>query len=317
MNCSFIIITDSKKYKECCLQLLSIKYQKIEKYEVIVCGDISQELQNFIVSHNIVCKLIQKPEYAKNGKLGAMRNEACTHAIYENLIISDDDMLFSLDWYNQIKNNDAFDILTTRVALPDGTRFWDHCCYMSPSNGHIILNPDEEDTHLYMSGGQSWIMKKDVFNILQWDEDLKIYNMNNLKDYMQGNHNEDTEYSLRCRTKFKISHDHNTIVYHNDPSYTSYGRVVRRRQNGASHLWCKNIKLPPEILLGLGKHLLSIGYEAEYVDLIRKIHIDYNNLDMLKVLNDIDQKLGGPLLDSKFTFDNQHYNNLINILSDL
>ena len=114
-------------------------------------------------------------------------------------------MLFSLDWYLNIQKNKEFDILTPKIKLPDGTRFWDNACYMSPEKGHIILNHNETDDYLYMSGGQSWIMKKYVFDKVKWDEDILIYNMKNLDQYTKGMHNEDTDYSLKCRKNgFKI-----------------------------------------------------------------------------------------------------------------
>lgn len=311
MQISFIIITDSKKYKECCLQIKSIKYQNIPNYEIIIAGNISQDLVSFLNNIDVPYSFLNMEQEASSGKLGAMRNEACKVAKYDNLVISDDDMLFTKDWYTNLKLNTNFDILTTRVKLPDGTRFWDHCCYMSPTRGHIILNPNEDDDHLYMSGGQSWIMKKHVFEAFQWNENMQIYNMSNLEDYSKGRHNEDTEYSLRCRSQFKINHDHNTVVYHNDPSYTSYGRVVRRRYNKASFRWSQGILLPHQQLFEIANLLLSKGLEAEAVDIFRKLYIETGNEQVKKILEDIDNQLGGSLEDSVFSFENKEYTDLV------
>lgn len=313
MNISFVIITDSKKFNEICLQIKSIKKQNISKYEIIISGYISDKLKHFLNICDVPFTVLDLKEAANSGGLGQMRNAACKICKYDNIVISDDDMLFTNQWYISLIKNQDFDILTTRVMLPDGTRFWDHCCYMSPANGHKILNPEENDNFLYMSGGQSWIMKKYVFDTFQWDENLHIYNMSNINDYNNGKHNEDTEYSLRCRSKFKISHNHDIIVYHNDASYTSYGRVVRRRYNKSDHKWCEKIKLPHQVIVDIASSLIKIGLEAESVDLFRKLYIETKEQSIKNILDDIDKQLGGPLQDSHFTFNNEEYYNLIEI----
>jgi hypothetical protein len=316
MNCSFIIITNSKKYKECCLQILSIIAQKIPKYEILLCGDISASLEQFISTKNIPYTSIHRPKEAKNGKLGSMRNAACSQAKYDNLIISDDDMLFTFKWYESLLSRTSdFDILTTQVRLPDGTRFWDHCCYMSPAKGHIVLNPDETDDYLYMSGGQSWIMKKYVYDKVKWDENIEIYSMSNLNEYKQGKHNEDTDYSLRCRKYFRISYDHNVVVYHNDASYTSIGRVVRRRYNNAPNTWLRTILLPPEIMINFAMELLSLKLEADALDILRTIYIRYPSKfdDVRKYLTDIENYYGGPLIDSNYSIVNKEYDELLKV----
>lgn len=311
MNISFIIITNGGKDDECILQIRSIIRQSIPNYEIVISGSVSNKIRSYLDDNKVSYQAIDMPEDAVKGRLGVMRNSACDIAKYEYLVISDDDMLFTNDWYSNISQCNSFDILTPRVKLPDGTRFWDHCCYMSPSKGHIILNPSESDTHLYMSGGQSWVMNKKVFNKFRWDEDLAIYHMSNMEDYRQGKHNEDTEYSLRCRQEFQIEHHPNVVVYHNDSSYTSYGRVVRRRFNKASFDWCSNINLPPQIMLDIANHLLSNQLEAEAVDLFRKIYQNTQNESVKTILNDIDNQLGGPLDGSDFTFDNTEYQELV------
>lgn len=310
MNISFIIVTNGLKDKECALQIRTIRNQSIPQYEIVIVGNVSLAIRSLLKSLDIPHTSIDMKEEADKGSLGAMRNAACKMAAYPYMVISDDDMLFTDKWYYNIKQNKPFDILTPRVKLPDGTRFWDHCCYMSPTKGHIILNPDENDDYLYMSGGQSWVMTKEVFEVVQWDEGLKIYNMSNMQDYQAGKHNEDTEYSLRCRQKFTIQHNPNILVYHNDSSYTSYGRVVRRRHNRAPFDWCKNISLPPQVMMDMGSLLLNAGLEAEGIDLFRKVYIDTSNNSVKNILNDIDEQLGGSLEGSIFSFNDNEYHKL-------
>lgn len=320
MNVSFIIITDSNKISECLLQIRSIVNLNIPKYEIVICGKLNDNLRNSIMQLSGYVVFIDKPEAADLGQLGLMRNYACDASSYDNLVISDDDMLFTKNWYNELLNTDtSFDILTTRVQLPDGTRFWDHCCYMSPTKGHIILNPDETDSHLYMSGGQSWIMKKYVFDKVRWDENIAIYSMSNMTDYNKGKHNEDTEYSLRCRENFSISHNHNIVVYHNDASYTSIGRVVRRRYNKAPHTWIRPILLPPEIMINFSMELLKVGLEAEALDILRTVSTSHESRfeDVREYLQNIEKHYGGKLIDSTYQIENNDYNTLIASLNIL
>jgi glycosyltransferase involved in cell wall biosynthesis len=297
MKISFIIITNASKPKKIIDQIESIYEQKIKEFEIIISGD-KKNLN--LPKENI--KFISAKKEAKVGALGAMRNKACDVARYDNVVISDDDMLFCKDWYKNISYQKAdFDILTPEVKLPDGTRFWDHCCYQSPVNGHSILEEDETDEHLYMSGGQSWVMKKHVWNKVKWDESIEIYKMKNIKDYKQGKHNEDTDFALRCRNAgFKITHNRNIQVVHNDASYTSVGRLVRRRIHKSQN-WCKELNFPHKINLEIAKLLLSYGVEAEAVDLLRKCSLE-GDMSADLALEDLENSRGGRLKNTNFQF---------------
>jgi len=306
MDISFIIITNGKNNQKLINQIKSIQKQKIKNYEIIISGstDLKFEQENIIY--------IKNEEKANSGSLGGLRNEACNIAKYENLVISDDDMLFSLDWYLNVQKNKEFDILTPKIKLPDGTRFWDNACYMSPEKGHIILNHNETDDYLYMSGGQSWIMKKYVFDKVKWDEDILIYNMKNLDQYTKGMHNEDTDYSLKCRKNgFKIKYVPQVLVYHDDATYTSIGRVVRRRTANNDQRWCFNFNFNQDILYKFGVELFQYGYQAEGFDLMRKLEIQENNFLAKQFMENIEANFGGKLKDSIFTFDNIEYNNIL------
>jgi len=306
MDISFIIITNGKNNQKLINQIKSIQKQKIKNYEIIISGitDLKFNEENIIYKEN--------EQKAKSGSLGGLRNEACNTAKYENLVISDDDMLFSLDWYSNAQKNQEFDILTPKIKLPDGTRFWDNACYMSPEKGHIILNHNETDDYLYMSGGQSWIMKKYVFDKIKWDEDILIYNMKNIDQYTKGMHNEDTDYSLKCRKSgFKIKYTPQVLVYHDDATYTSIGRVVRRRTANNNQKWCFNFNFNPDILYKFGTELFQYGYQAEGFDLMRKLEIQENNFLAKQFIENIEANFGGKLEDSIFTFDNIEYNNIL------
>ena len=287
---SFIIITNGKKVDKTLLQIKSIRDLAIKNYEIILCGVCDQFIGDDI-------KKYDTRSMADSGSLGGMRNLAVLNSQYQNIVVSDDDMLFPTDWYQNICSYlQDFDILTTRVVCPDGTRFWDHCCYMSPTHGHIVLNPDEKDDYLYMSGGQSWIMKKYVWQKVKWDEELLIYNCNGLKDYRDGKHNEDTDFSMRCREAgFQISHDLNTTVIHNDRTYTAIGRIVRRRVAGNGPEWCKNISVDSKTAFNIAQSLFSGGYQAECMDILRKYKA-------IEVIESLELNFGGSLYGSEFSY---------------
>lgn len=300
MDLSFIIITNGKKKIELLNQIQSIQNLNIPKYEIIICGDISYF--NYLKNNNLT--LLEDSYNASRGSLGGLRNRACAKAKYENLVISDDDMLFSESWYNNLLDSTPFEILTTCIRNPDGTRFWDNACYQSPTRGHINLNYDEHDDHLYMSGGQSWLIKRELWESVKWDEDLLIYKMNNLTDYSKGLHNEDTDFALRCRSQnIKIQHNPNIVVFHNDKTYTGIGRMVRRRSFYKDHLWVKDVNFPEKVCLELSVNLINYGIHAEGIDLLRFLYNQKQSFSAKAILENFEVQLGGALENSKFYFD--------------
>jgi GT2 family glycosyltransferase len=308
MDISFIIITNGKKPQELSAQVNSILGLSITNYEIIIIGEVSN-----LKYDSLKIKLIKDSESASRGSLGALRNNACKLAIYENLVISDDDMLFTKDWYQNLLKAPSFQILTTCIRNPDGTRFWDNACYMSPIHGHVNLNYNEEDDYKYMSGGQSWLIKKSVWEQVKWDEDLLIYKMKNLEDYSKGLHNEDTDFALRCREKgFKITHYPEVIVYHNDATYTGIGRMVRRRSVQKDESWALSFNFPEKISLEFAINLINYGLHAEGADLLRKIASE-GSLIGQQALKQFEDQLGGILENSQFTFDNIEYKDLIKL----
>lgn len=304
MNISFIIITDGKKPHKLLNQIQSIRYQKIKNYEIIISGN-----PNNIFYNQPDIKIVEDIHGASTGNLSSMRNKACSLAQYEYLVISDDDMLFSLNWYNLLSSNkNLSDITTTCVKLPDGTRFWDHCCYNSPLNGHKILDINEKDNYLYMSGGQSWIMNKKVFETVQWDESISFYQA--LSD--KKSQNEDTDFAERCRNAgFLIQHIHDIIVYHDDATYSSVGRNMGRRKNSNMD-WILLFKDDVSLMSMMYNYLVTNNLYCESIDILRYIVSNYpteNEASM--ALDSIYNNYGGKLSDSNFTFNNYAYKNIL------
>lgn len=312
MDISFVIITGGKKPDHIKRLLSSIKKQGIKNFESIIVGDTeSLSLDLFSLGlcapkSNII-KTVERKKAAQKGELGVMRNAGCKEAKFENIVILDDDLLLTKDWYKNVVNfKEEYDILTCQVRVPDGGRYWDHACYQSPTNGHSTLEADQEDDYLYMSGGCSWLMKKYVFEKIQYDSS-EIYNMSNLKDYSEGKHNEDTYFAQRCRhSGFKIKHNHKSVAFHDDPTYTNLGRYARRRENGRTQEWVKTMDLdfPPEVIVQFSAALYNSGFPAEAADTLRMgLYRHIKNQTLEENWKKLSDAHGGELSDARWSMN--------------
>ncbi len=309
MNISFVVITNGKKINKTTLVLKSIFYQKVPEYEILLCGryyidSLPERLKDKI-------NYIKKPKAATDGLLGVMRNSGCSQAKHDVIVILDDDMILSKDWYkNLLKYGPDFDVLTSKILLPEGTRFWDHACYMSPKYGHVILEETENDDYLYMSGGQAWVMKKYVFEKAKWNVEMstgKRANMKNVEEYHAGKHNEDTDFSEKVRSfGFAIKHNHQMLAFHNDAIYTCVGRICNPRQNGRTYEWVKSIdmyRLPEEIVTE-AKEWYKQGYLGECADILRyALLFHFNNAFLQNELDSLEKAYGGKLSDNNWNID--------------
>ena len=250
-----------------------------------------------------------------------MRNTGCKHASFDNIVILDDDLLLTKTWYeNLLKYKEDYDILTCQVRVPDGGRYWDHACYQSPRNGHITLEADQDDDYLYMSGGCSWLMKKHVFEKIQYDSS-EIYNMSNLKDYSEGKHNADTYFSKRCREAgFKIRHNHNSVAFHDAATYTNLGRFARRRENDRTQKWVQSMDLdfPPEVIVQFAAALYNSGLPAESADVLRMgLERHFKNQILEENWKKLADAHGGELSDTRWAMDQDPlYSETLNWLNE-
>ena len=310
MDISFVIITGGGKPKHVQRLLSSIKKQNIENFESIIIGSTENlSIDPFSLglsapSTNAI-KTIEKKEAAQKGELGVMRNAGCKESRFDNIVILDDDLLLTKNWYKNLLNfKEDYDILTCQVRVPDGGRYWDHACYQSPKHGHITLEADQQDDYLYMSGGCSWLMKKHVFEKIQYDSS-EIYNMKNLKDYSEGKHNEDTYFAQRCRhAGFKIKHNHNSVAIHDDATYTNLGRFARRRENNRTHEWVKSMDLdfPPEVIVQFSAGLYNSGFPAEAADVLRMgLERHMKNQTLEENWKKLSDAHGGALSDARWS----------------
>ncbi len=202
---SFCIITNGKRMEKLKRQIETIRALNIPRYEIWVGGALPVRSPDFIPV------FYPMPELAEAGRLGAMRNALCGVAGLSTLVVTDDDMLFHDDFYTgMLQFGKKFDVLCTKLLNPDCTRYWDWATYGGPK-GHRLLEYGEQDPNIYVTGGRV-IMKRRVFDQVQWNPDLTI------------NHFEDVDFSRRLHEAgFKIEMNQGCTMTHDDPRYTQIG----------------------------------------------------------------------------------------------
>jgi GT2 family glycosyltransferase len=193
---SFGIITNYAKPDKLISTVESIRKLNIPDYEIRIAVDGKNE-----------------------GFLGKLRNQVASGARYDHLIITDDDVIFHDNFYNELlKYGEDYDILLPELLNPDGTRLWDWCEYGGP-NGHQILECNVPDNGYVVTPGGCIIMKSKVFDRVKWNETIKYYS----------DPGEDYEYSMRLHgAGYILKHCSKAVVIHNDPRYHQQGKVVIR-----------------------------------------------------------------------------------------
>src|SRR5262245_41216487 len=160
-----------------------------------------------------------------------MRNLAVARARFEHIVMLDDDIVLAPDWYARLCEAalDA-DVVTCQLRLPDGSRYWDHATCGGP-RGHRMLDADESDAHVYMTGGGAWVARRAGCARVRWDEQRGLYQ------------NEDIDFAERLRAAgVRIAHHHASVAYHIAPQYTAVGRSVIRRKNGRQADWVESLR---------------------------------------------------------------------------
>ncbi len=214
---SFCIITDGRRREQLRSTITGILAQADGATEVILSGDVPDELMAELPTS---VRVVPCVDAAHTGRLGAMRNAACSAAQYDLLVVCDDDMRFAPDFCVQLRRvpRESYDVLCVRLLNPDGSRFWDWATFGGP-RGHCLLDYDETDDHVYVTGGLA-IMHAAVFAEVPWDDARGFYQA------------EDVEWSSRVRAAgFRIGFDPLPQVTHADARYTQHGRVLRFRQD--------------------------------------------------------------------------------------
>jgi len=224
---SFCIITNGKRLEKLQTEIASIRALNIPMYEILVGGEAPAGLDADI-------KVVPAVDAARNGRLGEMRNRLVEHAKYDHLVVADDDLLFHPDFYTGLQAyGETWEVLCVRFLNPDGTRFWDWATHGGP-RGHSLLDYDETDTHVYVTGGLC-VIKAEVADRVRWDEGRGFY---------QG---EDVDFSARLRQAGIVPRFNKlSTVTHDDGRYTQRDNVIIRDalEVTRSVRWCGPIFNP-------------------------------------------------------------------------
>ncbi|MFQ5699347.1 MAG: glycosyltransferase, partial [Myxococcota bacterium] len=281
---SFCVITAGRRAEPLELVLRSIGAQKIPECETIVTGRYREDPR---------IHYLPAVADADRGRLAALRNRAVAAARFEHVAILDDDIVLAPDWYENLRRfGSDFEIVTSQIRVPDGSRYWDHASYGGPS-GHQVLPVDAEDDHLYMTGGGGWVMKRRIWERVPWDETRAFYE------------GEDVDFSARCRAAgFRIEHNPGSLVFHADETYTAVGRTVYRRRDSRSQHWIEGAAegLGPEELARLCNELLRGPDPACAADALRFAIQRFPECQSFRdTWTQLEALHGGPLPDARWT----------------
>jgi glycosyltransferase involved in cell wall biosynthesis len=251
MSISFCIITNGKRPDLLETVIASIRIQNIPEHEIIVAGRYHR-------ADGVV--YLPAEAAAEQGRLGEMRNRAVERTRHDYVAMLDDDIILSPDWYATLSAyGRPFDILTSRIRLPDGGRYYDHATAGGP-RGQAFLDDDEDDAYVYMTGGGGWVMRRYVAENVCWDVDRAFYQ------------EEDIDFSRRCQAAgYTIVHNPVMVVYHADPTYTNIGRALKRRKAVLSQEWVLH-ELDGLNTLQILKRVVEFkrhGLSAEAADYVR------------------------------------------------
>ena len=210
---SFLMITDGNEPAKTTRALESIRALNVPNSEILVGGVPRDEWSHIAFT-------MEMSDYARAGRLGAMRNLLCQMAFYDKLVVVDDDIMFDPGWYAgmlryESERSGEWQVLSCRILNPDGSRFWDWKTYFGGVNK--LLDYDKTSPHVSITGGLI-IMRSWVFEQVQWDAERGFYQA------------EDVDFSDRLKRAFvDIAFNPYSQVTH-DAGYTQRGDYVYRTE---------------------------------------------------------------------------------------
>lgn len=195
---SFCVITDGKRPDKLGALLASITAQNIPDAETIITYDTNHQ-----------------------GLLGKMRNTACSAARNDILVVSDDDITLSPDFYKAVTDfGEAWNIMCPRVLSPDGSRYWDWRYWRGNGGQGMVDYSIPDDGHI-IPPGCFVILRRRVWHCVKWSETLGFYQPPG----------EDIDYGIRLHDAgYRMTCNPAAVVYHNDPRYYQVGDFVLRRE---------------------------------------------------------------------------------------
>jgi glycosyltransferase involved in cell wall biosynthesis len=287
---SFCVVTGGRRPEKLERLVRSIRGQNIPRYEIIIAGN----------PHHIdgVTLLPLVPE-AAGGKMGILRNAAARTAGGDLLVSLDDDIILHPTWWAGLSSQgETPPIMTPRILLPDGTRFWDHATSGDSPGGQRILNRDESDPSLYMTGGGGWVMTRDTFRAVQWNDEDEFYKGTG----------EDTGFSLRARAVgLTPTHNPQCIVYHDDWKYTGFGRKVFIRKILGEERARLRLSIAQALPEGIISHAIGLSKEGSLGDAIDILRLGGSlhprDPRFTSILSGTEVTMGGPLKETNWFWD--------------
>lgn len=188
---SFVVITDNQEPQKLHKTIECIRAQHIPGAELILVED-----------------------KRRTGRLGLLRNIGCRKTDNPIIVVIDDDIYLHDDWYAGLqKYGDDFDILSCKILNPDGSRFWDWKINIDGKNA--LLDYDKVSPDISLTGGLT-IMKRRVFERVQWDEERGFYQA------------EDVDFTERAKAAgFRIAFNPHSTAMHDGPYTQSDKWVIR------------------------------------------------------------------------------------------
>ena len=190
MKYSFVIITDNQEPEKLKRLIGSIQAQKMD------------------------CEVLVSVDKDKTGRLGLLRNKGIRQSQGETIISLDDDMILHNDFHSGlVRYGNNFDVMSVRILNPDYTRFWDWKGFENGKNW--LMDYGDTDKRVSLTGGFC-ILKRYVFNVVQWDESRGFYQ------------EEDVDFTNRLKQAgyFPVMNPFSTVTH--DAPYTQRGRGVFR-----------------------------------------------------------------------------------------
>ena len=208
MDFSFGIITSGENYDRIFEIIHSIEKQNIPNYDIAIIGG-ENKYKNFKNIIHLNFDEIQKVNWDRiniNGWITKKKN-LVTHTVkYDNIVYMHDYHVLQDDWYQKfLEFGSDWDICMNRILQHEGKRFRDWVSLDLPDKGHMwAMDYDDPKAakYSYISGG-FWVAKRHVMTEEPLNENL-----------MQ-NEDEDNEWSLRVRDKYKYVMNKHCIVKHN------------------------------------------------------------------------------------------------------
>jgi hypothetical protein len=164
---SFGIVTNGERDDWLEQIIQSIRALKIPKYEIIVCGKYHErnEKDFFYIDFN---------QRSERGWINKKKNLSAQKALYENMCIFHDRLVFDKDWYRGMKRfGNAFAILSCiQIEKSTGENAGDWLTLGGPAGTRwkiARLVPEDWDYYGFI-GGQLVIIKKSIWERVLWDE---------------------------------------------------------------------------------------------------------------------------------------------------